>query len=398
MQKLLEETGKQTQESIKLCDDFNSTFANNGWIAYESFNSEAMKNAMFCFHSNGMNAAEEVLLKYYSATELSQRIHLLLGSKHFEPWESILNTAFQRYQQDDYISGIPLLLMVADGVVNNTNMNDGLFSKQSAMEVWDSIAGHSSGLKKVKSIMAKGRRKTNTDPIYLPYRNGILHGRDVNYGNQAVAAKCWGILFAVKDWADSFLNEHERKLKYAKKHDKKSMSLGDLIHSLKNRQDDQAHSEEMLKQWKPRDIHIGVNIPETGDSNVYTRNSPEHCVALFISMLNKQNYKSLSELIDRGYDGNGDKGKGALRNLRNAYKQIKDVTFQILSIDDNAASVTEIMVRLWYQRDGMCYVLDNKYRLIYMVNGTPAVRGEEGGTWKIVTGYAQIQYQGDVQR
>ena len=34
----------------------------------------------------------------------------------------------------------------------------------------------------------------------MPYRNGILHGRDLNYGNKFVAGKCIVMLLAISEW------------------------------------------------------------------------------------------------------------------------------------------------------------------------------------------------------
>ena len=50
-------------------------------------------------------------------------------------------------------------------------------------------------------ILGNGRKKTTTEALSLPYRNGILHGRDLGYDNKMVAAKSWAALFAVREWA-----------------------------------------------------------------------------------------------------------------------------------------------------------------------------------------------------
>jgi hypothetical protein len=52
----------------------------------------------------------------------------------------------------------------------------------------------------------------------MPYRNGILHGRDLNYGNEYVSCKCVALLFAVAEWMAMKNSEDKRK-----KNIKKSM-------------------------------------------------------------------------------------------------------------------------------------------------------------------------------
>ena len=57
---------------------------------------------------------------------------------------------------------------------------------------------------KIAKIYAKTRKRVNTEPITLPYRNGILHGKDINYDNDLVAAKCLATIFAVGDWVEQY--------------------------------------------------------------------------------------------------------------------------------------------------------------------------------------------------
>jgi len=116
------------------------------------------------------------------------RLHLIEASKH-------------AYLSKDYLYCTPILLLVIDGIVNDIVKVGGFFSDEVNLIIENSIVGSGIGLQKVKEIVSKGRSITNNREITIPYRNGILHGRDLNYGNQIVAAKCWSILFALLDWA-----------------------------------------------------------------------------------------------------------------------------------------------------------------------------------------------------
>jgi hypothetical protein len=63
----------------------------------------------------------------------------------------------------------------------------------------NAIAGHSEGLQALTATFAKRRQPFNDEEITVPYRNGILHGRDNNYGTQLVASKAWSYLACVRD-------------------------------------------------------------------------------------------------------------------------------------------------------------------------------------------------------
>jgi hypothetical protein len=58
-----------------------------------------------------------------------------------------------------------------------------------------SIAAHRTFTKSFKARI--------DEPVYDPYRNGIVHGNIINFDNRIVAAKAWNRLFVVADWADA---------------------------------------------------------------------------------------------------------------------------------------------------------------------------------------------------
>ena len=108
--------------------------------------------------------------------------------------------------QDDYLSGryhacIPLLLSLLDGLVNDVSNHVGFFAANVDLTAWDCIAAHETGLKALAAILSESRKKTNEKSICVPYRHGILHGRELAFDNKVVAAKCWAAMFAARDWA-----------------------------------------------------------------------------------------------------------------------------------------------------------------------------------------------------
>jgi hypothetical protein len=114
-------------------------------------------------------------------------------------WD-LAQAAKREYLAGRYDSGVPMQLMLLDGFVNDIAQM-GFFTDRTDLTAWDSIAAHDSGLKRLAEIFGTKRTKTTKDSITIPYRNGILHGRDLGYANKTVAAKCWAALSAISDWA-----------------------------------------------------------------------------------------------------------------------------------------------------------------------------------------------------
>lgn len=112
---------------------------------------------------------------------------------------------------------MPLFLIIVDGAVNDFTKSKGLFAEGTEVTAWDCLVGCNDSLENIKNVFNKGRGKTNSEEIRMHYRNGILHGRDLNYGNEYVSCKCVALLFAVAEWMAMKNNEDKRKEKYSKR-------------------------------------------------------------------------------------------------------------------------------------------------------------------------------------
>lgn len=209
------EINNQYKEYLMLPDKFNEYFTKNCWIAHEYFDSDMMNKSINIYQKNkSIKEVEYFLSDIYDEEFINQRIEELkcfqshnldniqtLFIKYFLERKDIIEIAKNDYLNERYYSCIPLLLSIIDGVTNDIDHEFGFFTKHSDLIVENSIVGHERGLQSIKKIINQSRKKTNSERITIPYRNGILHGRDINYGNKIVAAKCWHILFALKDWA-----------------------------------------------------------------------------------------------------------------------------------------------------------------------------------------------------
>ena len=179
----------------------------------------------------------------------------------------LIELAHVDYEKGRYYSCIPLLLMIADGVICYVAQKS--FSASDVeIRAWDCFAGHSGGLDKIRKIFTKTRRKTTDNIILIPYRNGILHGRDLNYANRMVAAKCWAFLFAIRDWAVAA----DEGRKGQAPSPPPEPTLAEIVKSLidaKKQMDETDKLNDEIAQWKPRDKMKLTQVPESGKVEDY---------------------------------------------------------------------------------------------------------------------------------
>lgn len=167
-----------------------------------------------------------------------------------------------------------------------------MFAEGLELNVWDSFVGSNKSLKEIVSIFTSSRRKTNKDEIRLPYRNGILHGRDINFGNEYVSCKCVSLLFAVADWIKQKTNEVERKDSFVKS--QTNESIVDLI----NRYQELKKFEDEIANWKRRDIILGTDIPVSGVRDDYGEYSYLYPILDMFEYWRDGNYGQLSKLLE----------------------------------------------------------------------------------------------------
>lgn len=207
------------KELLMLPDKFNQYFSNYCWIAHDYFDDNIMKEAISIYEKNknieevdiclSNEYDENSIIKFIEQIKIFENTYLenlpynigTLFIKCFLDRLEIIELAKDDYLNEKYYACIPLLLLVIDGITNDIDHEFGFFNDNINMIIENSIVGHSTGLQNIKNIVTQSRKKTTIEPITIPYRNGILHGRDINYGNKIVASKCWHILFALRDWS-----------------------------------------------------------------------------------------------------------------------------------------------------------------------------------------------------
>lgn len=373
---------KEVEHLSTLPDRFNSHFASLGWISHESMNSPLMEKAVELADNNDISGAETILANHFTSTEISWLQHRFRVLPAFSIRFELIEKAYKDTLEKRFHSCVPLLLTIIDGAVNDISKSKGFFSENTELKAWDSIAAHSSGLTAIKDIFNASRKKTNSEEIFLPYRNGILHGRDLKFDNQLVVGKCWSTLFAVNDWARALKEEKENP-----PIPEKQLTFGESWRELKKtiieHQEWKVKSDlrwKELDNWKPRE---NINI-EPSNFNEF---SPEKTAFEIAESWKNKNYGNIAKLIHRFSDKEINIGKEAGK-IRRELEYKKLISFKIKSVRDEAPAISEITMDVVYQ------LYDNeksKEIVLRMIckadDGQMGMNGKENMSWEFIDNF-----------
>jgi hypothetical protein len=271
--------------------------------------------------------------------------------------------------------------------VNDYTKSKGFFAEGTDVTAWDCLVGCSDGLTKMKGIFNKGRNKTNHDEIRLPYRNGILHGRDLNYGNEYVSCKCVALMFALADWMSMRDSEEKRRAKFEKESNPPPIS-----ESLKNLKENALQREEISK-WQPREVIVGKDIPLVP--------TIEDCAAFqyvipVIETFNAwkaKNYGTLSIYLNRlfSYEESEKKLAGECRQMFSS----KDFcSFELKEIEERACSFSRILVQADWDVNGKHFSEPLEFGCVYQdENEKPVLPWHGNGKWMLIPWKVQGLYK-----
>lgn len=380
---------KQIIHLTTLPDKFNKYFSKYGWIAYESMDSNLMEKAVKLAELDKIQEANQELIKYYCSGEIEWILRQFKGIPEFAKRYNFIRLAYQDTIEKKYYSCIPILLMVIDGSVNDIDKNKGFFTNSSDLTAWDSIAAHSTGLSVIREIFNSTRNKTTIEPIDIPYRNGILHGRDLNYANEIIAAKCWATLIAIKDWSKAMKDAKKNPPKPEKKLNFRE-SLAELKKTLDNCAEIKKKCDEVsrkVEKWKPRQVRIGVDIPKSGDISDYKDYYPEKEAITFATNWLNKNYGKIAEQIHCFSPRKINIGKEAKR-IRELLEKKNLLEYSITNIDDKAPAVSEITLRVVYSLNNKNIAKSIVLRFICEdKNGEAAIIGDKECSWKFIDNF-----------
>lgn len=377
----------QLAHMTQLIDSFNLIFSNSGWCSYDSMSMTLMEQSVKVYKTDGIEAGEKVLIEYYK-TDVKNNIYRLKNkSKPFMERYSLIQRAFDDHFAERYYASVPLFLIIIDGSVNDYTKSKGFFAEGTDVTAWDCLVGCNDGLTKLKGIFNRGRNKTTIEEIRLPYRNGILHGRDLNYGNEYVSCKCVALMFALADWMNLKDSEEQRKTKF----DKES-NPPPVFESIKKMKQNAVDREE-IKKWKKREIEIGVNLSAT--PSIKECAEYPYLVTLIqgLNAWEKKNYGELSSKFKNIFSDGSSEGKRA-GECRKMFASKEFVSFEIKEIEERACALTRILVQVQWDSERKMHSEPLEFGCVYQdKNGKSALPWRGNGEWVLIPWKIQGLYK-----
>jgi len=383
----IKEIKAQLLHMTHFVDTFNHIFSDAGWCSYDSMNMTLMEQSIKAYETNGIEAGEKVLVEYYK-TDVKDIIHWLKNSsKPFMERYSLIQRAFDDHFAERYYASVPLFLIIIDGSVNDYTKSKGFFAEGTDVTAWDCLVGCNDGLAKLKDIFNKGRNKTTTEEIRLPYRNGILHGRDLNYGNEYVSCKCVALMFALADWMNLKDSEEQRKVKFDKESNPPPIS--ESIKKIKQN----AIEREEISKWQKREIKVGVNlsaVPSVEECAEYPYLIP---LIQGLNAWEKKNYGELSSKFQNLFSHGISVAKRA-GECRKMFASKEFVSFEIKEIEERACALTRILIQAQWKTEDKLHSEPMEFGCVYQdKNGKAALPWCGDGKWVLIPWKIQGLYR-----
>lgn len=383
-----DEIEKQFEEISKSPDQFNHYFSELGWIAHESGNHDLILECIALAEADDVKAAEDRLADHYTSDAIQWMVTATYGVTEFRMRNNLIKAAFEDTKAQRFHSAIPLLLMIIDGTVNDISKSKGFFAENTDLTAWDSIAAHSSGLSKLRDILNVTRKSTTTEEIFFPYRNGILHGRDLSYANKYVAGKAWLTLFAINDWAKAIQKNKDNPPKEVKKPTLKEALAGlrDSANKYRLQKEKRSETDQFVNHWKSRKPVLNEDFPAQGTEEEYEEVTPERDAVHFLSNWQRNNYGQMAKQI-HSFSNEVNIGKEAGR-VRKVFEQKTLRSFEILSVEHQSPAIAEVKVKTVILFNECEYVKEILLRMLYQnEQGENMVYGQADGVWKYMDSF-----------
>lgn len=363
---------EQMKALIETRDAFTERYSPRGWAMFDRMSGDVLHEIA----ELGTDEGEAVLTRYHLDPDTLRFNGQRLKREAYLPWLEIYNRAVERAAANDYTSAVPLVLIVIDGLVTR-NTGRHAFSGGVDAPVFDTAASGPGGVADALRIMGQQRGSVNVAPLASPYRHGILHGVDVNFGHAQVAAKSLNILHAVIDYCDRRQDEAQR-IEQARA-EQTVPSISETIGLLRKVNDEKA----ALQAWEPRPRRRLKDGEGRRDTARFEDGTPEAAVVSYLNALtDRPNYGHLAtSTSSRREDTIGVRAK----YFRELLSGIVVDDWSILSIEDKAAAVCEVSVSVVGTTESRPWSYKGTIRLIYEDDdGGSVIFGHGSGRWKAI--------------
>lgn len=248
-------------------DEFNEYFLPRGWIAHEQMNYDVAHQAVELAKAGDLDAGEVLLVESIDRAEVGRALQRMRRLDEFRIREDLLLLALEDHCAGRYHASVMPLLAQVDGIVHDLTMGTFFINESSntrKLVINNSIVGHIEGIGSLAAALSSSRPTTTRDSIDLPYRHGILHGRDLGYANRTVSAKCLALLLALCAFAEHFDRERLRQLVLVPPQTPTEPSPGEAL-------------AKLLDVHQPSTYFLAFPPPMVGNSRKYTNpRDPNH--------------------------------------------------------------------------------------------------------------------------
>jgi hypothetical protein len=370
----VDELAQQVEILSRIPDKFDDLFSSRGWIIYDLLNLEVAKKAISLAEGGNIEEAENYLVDHFGPDTVRWQLKTMFSVEAFRPRMGLAEKALTDYEQGRYHACVPVILAQIDGLVSDLHEKQrGFFAQEVELKAWDSLAAHSKGLTQLSAIFNKGRRKTVSDEISIPYRHGIMHGRDLGYDNVIVAAKTWAALFAVRDWAI----KAERDMLQAppKEPDRTWREIFESIAY-------HTREKERWENWQPRELSM-ASLPADPEPGDFESRTPEHSLSEYLHLWKASNYGHMADFVPYLFRKYAEIPIAA--EVRAAYQDKKLESFRFSTFEHSVPSIAEIGVDCELQIDGERGRATYTFRMICEdANGEMVSHGNPDGRWVIM--------------
>lgn len=352
-------------------DQFAKTYSPLGWVNYDRVSTDIVAQALAVTGDEG----EVLLTAYHLDPDNLRFLGYRFDTPPYRAWSQLFDRAVERSAAEDYLSAVPLILSIIDGICTTTTAKHP-FSGGADAPVFDTIASGPGGLSEGFVLLGSTRRKLDTSPISVPFRHGIVHGLNPDYGHAIVAAKAFNLLQATVDYFDRRRDEAERLAKAAE--EQKPADWRELGRGLvKN-----AETKKRLDSWKARPSVTDAVIARSGSEHDLEVQSPEAAAADYLSLLVARNFGALARLtVDYPKRPIGYRAG----RIRDDLKQVTVTSWIITGVEDTAPAMSNVAVEMSGTMNGQPWTGSQKMRLMYANDDNdPEVRGVDGASWIVM--------------
>ena len=367
----------QVDSLVRLVGSFHNAFSELGWLFSDSTSVETAEKALEAHMKGNSDEAEILLASDFDGDRLNFATMQMCQLDEFSKRRAQLGEASALTREGRYLAATPLLLVIADGVGTDA-FGKSMFAKGVNLEELNSFAGQPDALPELIRKMCRVQRKTSSSDNGFPYRNGIIHGRDLGYGNRLVNAKCWSLLGNIAD-----VIRAQRAGQALKTESKPSLREALASHAHTKR------VNQRINEWVRRPvIEERVRISAKAASPMGT-GEPESAVVDLIQAWKAGNYGRMAEMTQDKDKKPINKRAGEIRDLMERLTLTDAV---ITRIKDIAPAITEVAVDLEFRSDDQEFTNSFVFRMICQDKaGRSAIHGDEGASWLIPPDY-QYQY------